>query len=344
MPNILEGLLQGTGQASGGSDNAFSLKDLFEQNLGGYYKGVDKALKESGYEQTTTALKANVPPKEIIQTLAKMLPAKGALDQGGIEQGQQGEITGLRQPGWAADMFTPGGARGNPEQLLKQLLQVSQIQGQQTQTQLGQQKLAGEEPLQKGEKEKLGLQFQQDLVKKALELEKQGNLKPNDIFSGFEQASKAFITQRDSQARIEAMQQGTGYDDLGLIFSFMKVLDPSSVVRESEFANAASAASFLNRTYGQVVKFTKGGRLAPESRNQLIDSARRIFKSSENQQRKTTMQFKNLAERNGINFENVVRDTGIALSEQSGVKEPVSGVASTAFQKTSSGNSFRRIQ
>ena len=55
--------------------------------------------------------------------------------------------------------------------------------------------------------------------------------------------SKDYFTVRDSEAKINAVASDpSAASDLALIFSFMKVLDPGSVVREQEFANAQNAA------------------------------------------------------------------------------------------------------
>lgn len=61
----------------------------------------------------------------------------------------------------------------------------------------------------------------------------------------------SFIKVRDSFDRVQiAVQDPTGASDLSLIFAFMKMLDPTSVVRESEFAAAASIGSIPQRLEG----------------------------------------------------------------------------------------------
>jgi len=264
------------------------------------------------------------------------LPASSPLGFGGASM-QNGQMV-EQNPGLLAGLLSlmvTGSSRTGAAMDTKRL---SQQQGQQTQNQLGQQKLAGEEPLQKGEKEKLEIQFQQDLVKKALELEKEGNLKPNDIFNGFEQASKAFILSRDAHARVEASAKDpSAAGDLALIFNFMKVLDPGSTVREGEFASAQNSAGVPQQIRNIFNKVMSGERLAPKQRIDFLDRSRKLFKTAEEQQKKTTNQFKGLAERNGVNFKNVVRDTGISLSQQAEDNKQSSG-------KTSSGTIWRRIE
>lgn len=137
MPNILEGLLQGTGQASGGSDNAFSLQDLLESQLGGYYKGADKAMKEMGEQQVTEAIQQGVPAKEIMAGLIKMASPKSALQQGSVSQDQQGNIN-IQKEGWGRQVLQnilPAFFGTNDvNRDLEQLQAASQIQRQQSGT------------------------------------------------------------------------------------------------------------------------------------------------------------------------------------------------------------------
>jgi hypothetical protein len=48
------------------------------------------------------------------------------------------------------------------------------------------------------------------------------------------------------------------------IFSFMKTMDPSSVVREGEFAAAAASAGVAAQAKNIYSKLTKGKRLTPD--------------------------------------------------------------------------------
>src|SRR5690606_34926922 len=60
--------------------------------------------------------------------------------------------------------------------------------------------------------------------------------------------SSAYLDQRASWGRIRASaQNATAAGDLALIFNYMKLLDPTSVVREGEFATAQNSGSVPNR-------------------------------------------------------------------------------------------------
>jgi len=70
--------------------------------------------------------------------------------------------------------------------------------------------------------------------------------------------------------------------DLSLIFNYMKLLDPGSVVRESEFATAAKAAPILQRvgiSWDKVKAVWRGEKLVPTQRNDFRNQARNVFEA-----------------------------------------------------------------
>ena len=58
--------------------------------------------------------------------------------------------------------------------------------------------------------------------------------------------------------------------DLALIYGIAKILDPGSVVRESEFATVEAAQGKLQQLLNTPQKFFEGDRLTPENRKQLL--------------------------------------------------------------------------
>jgi len=79
-----------------------------------------------------------------------------------------------------------------------------------------------------------------------------------------------FIKIRDSFARIQAsIEKPSAAGDLALIFNYMKILDPGSVVRESEFATAANAAGVPTRARNLWNKFLYGTRLGAPTNEEV---------------------------------------------------------------------------
>ncbi len=98
-----------------------------------------------------------------------------------------------------------------------------------------------------------------------------------------------FRKVEDSFKRIQSVTKNpSAAGDLALIFNFMKLLDPGSVVRESEFRTAEQARAWLSRTEesGIVVptavrsfinKAQTGQRLLDDQRNDFILQAENLF-------------------------------------------------------------------
>jgi hypothetical protein len=70
-----------------------------------------------------------------------------------------------------------------------------------------------------------------------------------------------------------AAADASGAGDLSLLYAYMKLLDPNSVVRESEFAQAAKAGSLPAQIQGFASRVVNGERLTPEVRAQFLKAA-----------------------------------------------------------------------
>jgi hypothetical protein len=71
--------------------------------------------------------------------------------------------------------------------------------------------------------------------------------------------------------------------DISLIFAFMKMLDPTSVVREGEFATAQNSGGIEDQIRNVYNRLRDGQRLTPEQRANFVNRAYRIYKGSESQ-------------------------------------------------------------
>lgn len=72
-------------------------------------------------------------------------------------------------------------------------------------------------------------------------------------------------------------QPVTAADDLALIFAFMKMLDPGSVVREGEFANAQNTAGVPDRIVNAYNRALNGTRLSDKQRNEFFQTATTVM-------------------------------------------------------------------
>jgi hypothetical protein len=73
----------------------------------------------------------------------------------------------------------------------------------------------------------------------------------------------------------------TGPGDIALITSFMKMLDPGSVVRETEFATARDTAGLYTRLENSLKKAESGQFLQPNQRKEFVDLAKQYLDSAQ---------------------------------------------------------------
>lgn len=122
---------------------------------------------------------------------------------------------------------------------------------------------------------------------------------------------KNFIEIRDGYERIETgAELASGPGDLAMLFGYMKMLDPTSVVRETEFANAESALGYAQRILNIPSKFLQGTRLTEEGRQFYVTAAQRLYQTKEVQYEKALNFYSNQLNTFGIPTDLGVRDFG----------------------------------
>lgn len=120
---------------------------------------------------------------------------------------------------------------------------------------------------------------------------------------------KVFNEQVASFGRINAsVSDPSAAGDLALIFNFMKLLDPGSVVREGEFANAQNAAGVPERVVNVYNNLIKGERLNEKQRKDFFDRANMLYGKAKNSFDRQYERYKKLAERQDIDPSLVVYD------------------------------------
>jgi len=137
-------------------------------------------------------------------------------------------------------------------------------------------------------------------------------------------SAKNYEAVRDSYGRIQASAiNPSAAGDLSMIFNYMKMLDPGSVVRESEFANAAASGSFGEQIKGAVAKVVSGKRLSDDVRNDFIDRSNKLFTKTNEQHQQRISEYARLARNAGLDPSNIVIDLGLAGDQ--GMPTPSSG-------------------
>lgn len=93
--------------------------------------------------------------------------------------------------------------------------------------------------------------------------------------AAYRETDNAFRTMR------AAIQNPSSGGDIALIFSFMKVLDPTSTVREGEFATAQNSGSAFERVGNLANRVASGERLNPRQRQDFLQQAETIRQARE---------------------------------------------------------------
>lgn len=97
-----------------------------------------------------------------------------------------------------------------------------------------------------------------------------------------------------------AAKNPTAAGDLSLIFSYMKILDPGSTVREGEFATAQNAAGVPEQIRNIYSRILNGERLSPIQRADFVGQAHGVYQSQLDIQRQVDAQYGTLARKSGI--------------------------------------------
>lgn len=135
---------------------------------------------------------------------------------------------------------------------------------------------------------------------KVFEQEQKLRKEVNDI-------TKDYRKINDSYGRIRAsVQDPSAAGDLALIFNYMKMLDPGSVVRESEFATAQNAGGVPARVRATFNKLIKGERLDDTQRDDFFNRSNMLYTEATKNFQKRITSYRGIAERAGLDSQNVI--------------------------------------
>ncbi len=117
---------------------------------------------------------------------------------------------------------------------------------------------------------------------------------------------KDFSKIQDSFDRIQAAATNpTAAGDMALIFNYMKLLDPGSVVRESEYATAANAAGVPDRVRNIYNRILNGERLAEDQRDDFVNRSGQMFNAQAGNYNDRADQYRGLADQYGLTPDNI---------------------------------------
>ena len=134
---------------------------------------------------------------------------------------------------------------------------------------------------------KLSLESQKSVLE--LEALKAGTPDPAKAFEQEEKLRKEFQVRNKvygelgtTYSNIESSSKAkSGPGDIALITGFMKMLDPGSVVRETEFATARDTAGLYTRLENSLKKAESGQFLQPKQREEFVNLAKQYLDSAQ---------------------------------------------------------------
>lgn len=126
----------------------------------------------------------------------------------------------------------------------------------------------------------------------------------------FASQAQPFIQTGQAYKKIEvAAKNPSGAGDISLIFGYMKLLDPGSVVREGEFATAQNAGSIPQSIVAAYNRALNGQRLDPKVREDFVNQAKNLVASQQEIFNQTLKpRFDSIVESAGLNARNVMFD------------------------------------
>ena len=131
--------------------------------------------------------------------------------------------------------------------------------------------------------------------------------------------AKPFSDLRTNYSRIKAANQdNTGASDIAMVYSFMKMLDPTSVVREGEFATTENAGGVPQQIQSLYNKVINGQRLTPEVRQQFVQQADRQYQEQYNTYKQIQSTYVNLAKQYNLDPAKVAPDLEYGVMPGSG--------------------------
>lgn len=98
----------------------------------------------------------------------------------------------------------------------------------------------------------------------------------------------------------------TGATDIRMVYSFMKMMDPGSTVREGEYATAENSGGVPDKVTNVYNRLTSGERLTPEQRQAFAAEAESLMQSQLESQKDTDARYAELAKQYGLKPEQVI--------------------------------------
>lgn len=123
----------------------------------------------------------------------------------------------------------------------------------------------------------------------------------------FTKETSAFREIRQARDNVKnSLGQNTAGGDLSAATAIMKMLDPGSVVRESELGMAMNATGAIDRMGNYAQLLANGQRLNPTQRKEMLSLAASIFDTADNYYQQQKQTYRDMSQRYNLPVEFVV--------------------------------------
>lgn len=128
--------------------------------------------------------------------------------------------------------------------------------------------------------------------------------------------TKAFREVQTAYDQINyALSNPSAANDLAAATKFMKLLDPGSVVRESELAMAMAATGKLDRLSNYFNMLSTGQKLTPQQRKDFYASARGLYEAASNRYNELATEFRGMAQDYQLNPDRIAKPVSVPSNQ-----------------------------
>jgi len=130
-------------------------------------------------------------------------------------------------------------------------------------------------------------------------LKLRSDFRSEPTYKAYQEVDSAYRQVREGAK----MQSPAG--DLAAATKVMKILDPGSVVRESELGMAIAATGLADRVGNYATMVIQGTKLTPSQRKDFTDLSEKLYNAAANQYNSKRAEYETIANRNQLNAEDV---------------------------------------
>lgn len=168
-----------------------------------------------------------------------------------------------------------------------------------------------------------------------------GEFDKHQVVKDFQEAHNGYERVIASVKAREANPQAVSpAADIGLVYGYMKMLDPGSVVRETEYATAENARGVPDHVRGLFNRLLSGERLTPEQRQDFTAQALDQYQAARRKVEGLAKRYRVLAGRQGLDPEDIVYLPETTSPPQPGPK-PQAGAADSGGGWADMGGGYR---